>query len=353
MTNTEIFQAYLWHIGLYSHKPEEQTVHDELIRLARKYIGLDIPNIRVDIHYQDVLVLILMDIHGQFNKCDWFGADKNFQLFDRIASGKEVKENLLFDRWYTASQFYFRRGFLKRALEATFQAEPYARGHFLRYKMLLLRGEIESAKKNMYEFSVNSLSSALYEAEQLGETYVIDVYNRLAHMFSMQYASLGMSFLRKAQALCERLGDEKLLLENRMARVNSYYGLSLRHPQDEKMFLDEAQQVLNLVDYDSLPLLQNKMFYKELLGKITHNVAPVIEACKFYQDVEALDEICRCCDTILVIGINFGQAAKALPYVEIYRKAAMKRNDKNLALELQYIQKAEDLIYGILGKQKK
>lgn len=31
----------------------------------------------------------------------------------------------------------------------------------------------------------------------------------------------------------------------------------------------------------------------------------------------------------------------------------MKRNDKDLALELQYIQKAEDIIYGILGKQKK
>ena len=264
-----------------------------------------------------------------------------------------VQVNLLFDRWYTSANVYFRRGLLDRALEATFQAEPYAEGHFLRYKMLLLRGEIESAKMNMYEFSVNSLSSALYEAEQLGETYVIDVYNRLAHMFSMRYASLGMSFLRKAQALCERLGDEKLLLENRMARVNSYYGLSLRHPQDEKMFLDEAQQVLNLVDYDSLPLPQNKMYYKELLGKITHNVDPIIEACKFYQGVDALDEICRCSDSILVTGINYEQAAKALPYVEIYRKTAMKRNDKDLALELQYIQKAEDIIYGILGKQKK
>lgn len=138
-----------------------------------------------------------------------------------------------------------------------------------------------------------------------------------------------------------------------MARVNSYYGLSLRHPQDEKMFLDEAQQVLNLVDYDSLPLPQNKMYYKELLGKITHNVDPIIEACKFYQGVDALDEICRCSDSILVTGINYEQAAKALPYVEIYRKTAMKRNDKDLALELQYIQKAEDIIYGILGKQKK
>ncbi len=172
-------------------------------------------------------------------------------------------------------------------------------------------------------------------------------------MFSLRYASLGMSFLRKAQALCERLGDEKLLLENRMIRVDSYYGLSLRQPQDEKMFLDEAKHVLSLIDYDSLPLLQNKMYYKELLGKITHNVDPIIEACKFYQGVDALDEICRCCDTILVIGINYEQAVKALPYVEIYRKTAMKRNDKDLALELQYIQKAEDIIYGILGKQKK
>ena len=111
--------------------------------------------------------------------------------------------------------------------------------------------------------------------------------------------------------------------------------------------------MLSLIDYDNLPLLQNKMYYKELLGKITHDVDPVIEACKFYQGVDALDEICRCSDSIVVIGINFGQAAKALPYVEIYRKTAMKRNDKNLALELQYIQNAEDIIYGILGKQKK
>ena len=39
--------------------------------------------------------------------------------------------------------------------------------------------------------------------------------------------------------------------------------------------------------------------------------------------------------------------------VPIRRYCQMKRNDKDLALELQYIQKAEDIIYGILGKQKK
>lgn len=90
MTNTEILQAYLWNISLYSHKPEDQTVHNELIRQARKYIGLDIPNIRESIHYQDILELILMDVHGRFNTCDWYGAEKNLQLFDRIASGKMV-----------------------------------------------------------------------------------------------------------------------------------------------------------------------------------------------------------------------------------------------------------------------
>ena len=67
MTNTEILQAYLWNISLYSHKSEDQTVHNELISQARKYIGLDIPKIREGIHYQDVLELILMDVHGRFN----------------------------------------------------------------------------------------------------------------------------------------------------------------------------------------------------------------------------------------------------------------------------------------------
>lgn len=90
MTNTEILQAYLWNISLYSHKPEDQTVHNELTRQARKYIGLDIPNIRESIHYQDVLELILMDVHGRFNACDWYGVEKNLRLFDRIASGKKV-----------------------------------------------------------------------------------------------------------------------------------------------------------------------------------------------------------------------------------------------------------------------
>lgn len=353
MTNTEILQAFLWHIVLYSHKPEEQTVHDELIDRARKYIGLDIHCIRYGIHYEDVLELILLDIRGQLNQCDWYGAEKNFNLFDYIASGKSVGCNLLFDRWFTASQVYFRRGLLERALEATYQAEPYAEGHLLRYKMLFWRGMIESANLNRYEFAVNSLSEALYEAEQLGELYVAKVYDHLAHMCSMRYASLGMSFLRKAQALCERMDDKGMLLENRMARVNSYYGLSLRHPQDEKLFLDEARRVLKQVDYDSLPLLQNKMFYKELLGKITHDVNPIVEACKFYQDVDSIDEVCRCCDSILEIGINYQQAATALPYVDLYRKTAIRRHSKDLDFELKNIQKAEDIIYGILGKQKK
>ena len=216
--------------------------------------------------------------------------------------------------------------------------------------MLLQRGRIESSNKNRYEFSVNFLSAALYEAEQLGDAYVAHVYDGLAHMCGMQYASLGMYFLRKAQVVSERLGDANLIVGNKLSRVNNYAILAMRCPQDEAMFLDEAKKVLATVDYDSLPMIQNKMYYKELQGRIYHDVKPLIEACAYYQKVDSIDEVCRLCDAIMEIGINYNQVIQAVPYVELYRQMVIKRNRKDKDLSLDYIKKAEEIINGILGK---
>lgn len=352
MTNSEILRCFLWHIALYSYKPEDQPINKKLIGEVRKFIGLDIWSIREGIHFADVLALILLDVHRQIDECDWYGAEKNFRLFDRIALVKPIVVGLFFDRWLSASEYFMRKGFLDKALDATIQAEPFAKGHLLRYKLFYQRGKIECANKNRYEFAVNSFSLALYEAEQLGGLAVVKVYNQLAHMCGIHYAALGMSFLRKAQVLCKRMGDKNLIEENKLYRINGYYVLSLCHPQEAKLFLDEAQDVLNAVDYDSLPLLQNKMFYKKLQGEITHDVNPIIEACAYYHQVNSIYEICRCCDSIIEIGINYGQAAKALPYIGLYRNAALKQNRKDLQQMLQHIQEAEEIINGILGKQK-
>lgn len=78
MTNDEILKAFLWHISLYAHSPGDQAIHDELVDNARKFIGLDIRMIREGLQFEDVLVLILYDINGQINRCDWYAADKNF-----------------------------------------------------------------------------------------------------------------------------------------------------------------------------------------------------------------------------------------------------------------------------------
>ena len=42
MTNTEILRTFLWNINLYSYSPNEQSIHDDLVAKARKYIELDI-----------------------------------------------------------------------------------------------------------------------------------------------------------------------------------------------------------------------------------------------------------------------------------------------------------------------
>lgn len=128
MTNDEILKAYLWHISLYAHLSSEQDIHDELVDKARKFIGLDIRMIREGLEHEDVLMLILFDINGQINRCDWYAADKNFRLFDQIASNKRVLGSLLFDRWYKASEAYHRRGLLDKAISCTIQAEKYATG---------------------------------------------------------------------------------------------------------------------------------------------------------------------------------------------------------------------------------
>lgn len=353
MTNDEILKAFLWHISLYAHSPGDQAIHDELVDNARKFIGLDIRMIREGLQFEDVLVLILYDINGQINRCDWYAADKNFKLFDQIASNKRVLGSLLFDRWYKASEAYHRRGLLDKAISCTIQAEKYATGHEMKYIILMQRGEIESSMKNRYEFSVNSLSAALYEAEQLGDIYVARVYDKLAHMCSLRYAALGMYYLRKAQVIAKRLGDDSIVLENKMARINSYSVLAMRHPQDEKLFLDEAKCILATIDYEKLPMLQNKMYYKELQGKIYFDVEPLIEACGFYESVNSIDEICRMCDAIIEIGVNHNQAAKAKPYTDLYRRIVIKRNKKDVSLELNHINQEEEIINGILAGQAK
>mgnify|MGYP002671944683 CR=1 FL=1 len=306
--------------------------------------------LREDLQYEKVLVQILNDISGQLNRCDWHAIDKNFKLFDEIAKNKPVLCSLPFERWYLATESYYRRGLLDKAVSCTMEAEKYVVGHEQKFRMLLQRGRIESSNKNRYEFSVNSLSAALYEAEQLGDAYVAHVYDGLAHMCGMQYASLGMYFLRKAQVVSERLGDANLIVENKLSRVNSYAILAMRCPQDEAMFLDEAKKVLATVDYDSLPMIQHKMCYKEMQGRIYHDVKPLIEACTYYQKVGSIDEACRLCDAILEIGVNYNQVIQAVPYVEQYRQMVIKRNRKDKDLSLDYVKKAEETINGILGK---
>ena len=305
--------------------------------------------LREDLQYEKVLVQILNDISGQLNRCDWHAADKNFKLFDEIAKNKPVLSSLLFERWYLAAESYYRRGLLDKAISCTRKTEKYAVGHEQMFKMLLQRGRIESSNKNRYEFSVNSLSAALYEAEQLGEAYVAQAYNELAHMFGLRYAALGIYFLRKAQVVSERLGDANLIVENKFFRVNSYAILAIRYPQDETIFLNEAKKVLATVDYDSLPIIQNKMSYKELQGKIYHDVKPLIEACAYYQKVDSVDEVCRLCDAILEIGVNYNQVIQTLPYVELYRQMVIRRNRKDKELILDHIKEAEEIINGKLG----
>lgn len=306
--------------------------------------------LREDLQYEKVLVQILNDISGQLNRCDWKAVDKSFKLFDEIAKNKPVLSSLQFERWYYAAESYYRRGLLDKAISCTRKTEKYAVGHEQKFKMLLQRGRIESSNKNRYEFSVNSLSAALYEAEQLGDTYVVHVYNGLARMCGMQYASLGMYFLRKAQVVSERLGDANLIEENKLSRVNSYAILAMRYPQDEAMFLDEAKKVLATVDYVSLPMIQHKMYYKEMQGRIYHDVKPLIEACTYYQKVDSIDEICRLCDAILEIGANYNQVIQTLPYVKLYRQMVIRRNRKDKELILDHIKEAEEIINGILGK---
>ena len=306
--------------------------------------------LREDLQYEKVLVQILNDISGQLNRCDWQAVDKSFKLFDEIAKNKPVLSSLQFERWYYAAESYYRRGLLDKAISCTRQTEKYAVGHELKFKMLLQRGRIESSNKNRYEFSVNSLFAALYEAEQLGDAYVAHVYDGLAHMCGMQYASLGMYFLRKAQVVSERLGDANLIVGNKLSRVNNYAILAMRCPQDESMFLDEAKKVLATVDYDSLPMIQHKMYYKEMQGRIYHDVKPLIEACTYYQKVDSIDEICRLCDAILEIGANYNQVIQTLPYVKLYRQMVIRRNRKDKELILDHIKEAEEIINGILGK---
>ena len=353
MVNAEILQAFLWHISLYSHSLEDIDTEADLITQARHFIGIDLGLLREGICFDDVLLLLLLDIERQINKCDWSGAERNCQLFDRLAQNQKVSITLLFERWYHEAEVLRRQGFYDKALLCAYQAEAFADNPLHKFRTLLLRGDIESANNNRYEFGINSLSLALYEAEQLGQQYVAQVYNKMAHMCSMRYAGLGIYFLRKAQVIGDKLGDAQLILDNKFARANSYIVLAVRHPNEEQLFLDEAKRVLNSIQYDKLPLPQNKIYYKEMWARVNHDVEPLKDAYVFYAKINALDDVCRICDAIIEIGINYHQPAQALPYIAIYREALIKRNRKDVQANLGYLQQTEEIINGILGRETK
>ena len=351
MTNQEILEAFLHKIDEHSHRVEDLPALDEWIRKARKYVGLDVQSIREGLSREGILSLILYDINRYINESDWSGAEAQFQLFDEMTRGRKVSADFLFMRWYRSAEVYRRKGQLDKALDSTHQAERYAEGHEMRFRLYFLRGEIESADRNRYEFSVNSLSLALYEAEQLGERYEAKVYTKLAHMFSMRYASLGMYFLRKAQVLGCRLGDQDILLDNKFTMAESYTVMAQIHPKDEQLFLEEAGRVLSTIDYESLPLPQNKMYYREIQGKINRDVDILAEVCAYYQRTDAVNAVCRLCDLIIEIGVNNQQIKKILPYIDLYRCMAKRRNSCRLAEELEHIRQVEDIVNGILAEQ--
>lgn len=158
MVNEEILQAFLWHISLYSHSLDDIDTEEVLLTQARHFIGLDLGLLREGIRFDDVLLLLLLDIERQTNKCDWSSAERNCQLFDHLAQNKKLSIILLFERWYHEAEVYRRRGLYDKALACTYQAETFADNPLHKFRTLLLRGDIESANNNRYEFGINSLS---------------------------------------------------------------------------------------------------------------------------------------------------------------------------------------------------
>ena len=352
MTNDEILTCYTSRIYILNHDGQF-TEALSLVELAKNVFGIGFCQVWEGLQRSTVFEFILNAAVVSLNCMAIKKVEQFLGCFDKYAHGSSINYEFILKRYMVEMELYFRTGRYEKGLQSSYQAEKYAMTHEHKYHIFLQRGILEQELLNRYEFAISSLSDALYEAEQCeNESYIAQVYERMAPMYGMRYPFLGIYFIRKVEAIYKRLNDITSLQGNMVYRANAYYVAYKTNEQANKDLLKEAKLLLDAIDSNKFPLEQNRMNYLYVKGLVYQDIIPLKEACGYYQQIEAWGSVCKCCDAILEIGSETSAEWNELQhYLQTYREAAIHMRRPDLEMIQNHLDKWEEQVNEcILGK---
>lgn len=340
------------HFLLADYRKEEALV---LMERVYDFLGIRIGRPRQDVPIESYLLSICNHIACLMNNNLLYEVERDFGRFERIVVGKYVSEELLFHYQYYKVEYYFRRGYYILAMEQSRLLEKYAVNDQQQFCMLLQRGEIENADRNIFAlFSVNSVSKALSIAERMHDAYSIGLaYSELSEMFTFYYPSLAFNFAKKSELEFARNGFKQKANEQEVSLANALIIKYLKDPQHSECFKKDAKRKISLVDKSKIRSVQHLANYDYVYGLVYDNIDSLLSAANFYKKLGSHGGFCQVMDRIIHLRLWRKEYRQAETDIHDYLVSARKMNRKDITTVEDHYKNLKDKIHDAMVKDKK
>lgn len=192
----------------------------------------------------------------------------------------------------------------------------------MKTELLYLKAQLKS-EVDYPSSDFSAISEALGEAEaESDEKRIVQCYLNLAKVVCLKYPALAVYFTRKAEILSVECEENNCIAKLDRALCSFIIYQNSVDKEQDKCFSDEANELLAAVE----PKTRNNQFlynyYLLRKGVIENDVNVLLELLKFYQEAEALREVCRICDLLVRHYINHKDWEAARKYNSLYVETA-------------------------------
>lgn len=249
------------------------------------------------------------------------------QEFDKLFSGRQLPEEVIYNRLCLGAELCFRIGRYKDGITMIDSNISAIKDSARKIKVLIYRGRLEMVMSS-HGISISSLSEALGLAEYYGDLNLIgDVYTEIARMFTSRYCGLALYFIRKAEISYLKAYNMKMASLARIDRafISMITYLLNRCNPDYASLASEARQIVQNIDDSIYNTFEKKhaRFVKSVILMDKDDMKGQVEEAI---ESKALPLICEKLEAYIAICIESGDNASALDEINIYTKYEEQRH---------------------------
>lgn len=158
----------------------------------------------------------------------------------------------------------------------------------------VLKGQVETSRTR--SFKLSAYIDAITLAEEIGDYKGLAyVYHKIGVFLGKYYNGLGLSFLRKANCIYERLGMIDEMYEMQLLIVQTYVAIIFSYPRrygiGNKELLTEARRILKEFPRSVYRSESSRAFHDRLTGIIECNVDRFNDSLLFYMRTGAYPDV--------------------------------------------------------------